>query len=223
LVNKKSAIAAIERLGICLVYPIDNRRAPASLWSHFYPRSKMNWVWDAGGDSRVADMWHLREELSRSGRVVYAKWYTGRATFFSKPIFAELLRRLNFSSPYPKALSHDAANVLAALQENSPLSTKQLKAAVGLQGKLLEGVYTKSLKQLWDRGLIVGHGEIDDGAFPSLAIGSTELLFEDIYRAAANGASKEGARMLDALFERDPLISRFYHRVHRATRDPASL
>lgn len=40
----------------------------------------MHWEWDDAGDKRVADLWHLREELSRSGeRVVYTKWFQNRA------------------------------------------------------------------------------------------------------------------------------------------------
>lgn len=32
--------------------------------------------------------------------------------------------------------------------------------------------------------MIVGFGEVDEGAFPSLAIGATKLLFEDLYEEA---------------------------------------
>src|SRR5205809_926272 len=92
-----SAVSAIEKNGILLVYPIDNRKEPPSLWSSFFPKSQMRWEWDTGGDHRVADLWRLREELSRSGKVVYAKWYRGRATFFSKQVFTWMLALLESS------------------------------------------------------------------------------------------------------------------------------
>ena len=60
----KSAIAAIEKSGAILVFPLDNRKEPASIWSHFYPRTPMRWEWDDSGDNRVGDLWHLRTELS---------------------------------------------------------------------------------------------------------------------------------------------------------------
>ncbi|MCW5835521.1 MAG: hypothetical protein KIS78_24180, partial [Labilithrix sp.] len=74
------AITIVERLGIALVYPIDNEAEPRSLWSELYPGRRMEWSWDAGADPRVAEVWHLRERLARSHDVAYAKWFRGRAT-----------------------------------------------------------------------------------------------------------------------------------------------
>src|SRR4051812_35309378 len=89
--QKKSAISAIERQGILLVYPIKNASDPPSLWGVAHPRKKMRWEWDDSGDDSVADLWHLRMELSTSRKVIYTKWYKGRATFFSLPVFQALL------------------------------------------------------------------------------------------------------------------------------------
>jgi hypothetical protein len=187
----KRAIAEIEKQGILLVYPIDNRREPLSLWSCFYPRSAMRWEWDESGDDRVARLWHLREELSRSGKVVYAKWFRGRATFFSRGIFAALLA-LSGGPGARESLSREARGILSVLEMDSPLSTKQIKAATGLKGKAHERDYERAMKELWSRFLIVGFGEVDDGAFPSLAVGATQLLFEDLW-AQALRHSRESA------------------------------
>src|SRR5687768_18617515 len=124
--NRRSAISAIEKHGLVLVFPIDNRREPHSLWYHFFPRSQMRWEWDEDGDSRVAELWHLREELSRSGKVVYVKWFRHRATFFSKEMFSAMLASYSRLAPPPRHLSPEARQCLAALDESSPLSTKQL-------------------------------------------------------------------------------------------------
>ncbi len=214
--NVRSAISAINRLGICLVFPKANEKAPLSLWRHFFPKTKMRWEWDDEGDSRVADLWHLREELSRSGKVVYVKWYQGRATFFSKPVFAAFVRGLNLEAPLPVALGKEAIQLLGALEETSPLSTKQLKAAAGLQGKFLESTYTKNLKQLWNRLLIVGYGEVDDGAFPSLAMGATQHMFEDLWNEAYLGDSKVLADRREQCFSQEPLWKRQFERIKRS-------
>lgn len=174
------AIKAINTRGALLVFPLQNRKAPLSLWGEFFPRSKMKWEWDESGDSRVSDLWILREELSRSKKVVYSKWYRGRATFFSKEVFISLLAVL----AQTRGLSRSSLVVLQALQEESPLSTKALKKKAKLQGHALEAAYHKALKPLWNRGLIVGFGEVDEGAFPSLAMGSTQLLFEELWNEA---------------------------------------
>ncbi|HMN67936.1 MAG TPA: hypothetical protein PKC28_05290, partial [Bdellovibrionales bacterium] len=77
---RAKAIKAIDKKGALLVYPLNNKKEPASIWSELFPRTKMRWEWDAGSDNRVAELWYLREELSRSRKVVYVKWYQGRAT-----------------------------------------------------------------------------------------------------------------------------------------------
>lgn len=182
----KKAISLINREHVLLVYPIDNRAEPPSLWSRLHPRTKMKWEWDQDGDDRVADLWHLREELSRSGKVVYAKWFRGRATFFSREIFIDILAsyRTPGKTPHEHGWSEEARLILQTLEMDSPLSTKQLKAATDLRGKLFERTYEKAMRSLWTKLAIVGYGEIDDGAFPSLAVGATKHLFEDLWEAA---------------------------------------
>jgi hypothetical protein len=39
--TERTARAAIERHGALLVYPVANRKAPASLWSELYPGAEM--------------------------------------------------------------------------------------------------------------------------------------------------------------------------------------
>lgn len=202
----RKAVSAVEKYGLCLTFPIDNSKDTPSLWYHFFPKSKMRWEWDSGGDNRVAELWHLREQLSRSGKVVYGKWFKGRATFFSKDVFTALHHRFNFREGANRDLTREAAEILSTLDDNSPLSTKQLKRAVSLEGRDLEGVYTRSLKSLWDRLMVVGFGEVDDGAFPSLAIGSTRNLFDELYQKSAKGKTKAFEPVWKKLFaEQSPV------------------
>jgi len=186
----EQAKLAIERRGILLVYPMPMTKSEAraattttteipSLWSELYPRSKMNWSWDADADPRVAEVWHLRERLAHSHDVAYVKWFKGRATFFSRAVFVALLGKLTDRGDIHAGLPETANEVLALLRERSPLSTKQVRAEADLKGKANETRFTHAMKALWSRLLIVGTGEVPDGAFPSLAFGATELLFED--------------------------------------------
>lgn len=189
--NRKTAVSAIEQHGILLVFPIDNRREPHSLWYDFFPKSRMRWEWDSDGDDRVAQLWHLREELSRSGKVVYAKWFRGRATFFSRRVFTGLLSHFSRMLPPPVGLSPEARSILATLEESSPLSTKELKRATDLEGRFHAPSFDRATKELWERLLIVGYGERDDGAFPSLVYGATRWMFEDLWEAANKGVSAD--------------------------------
>ncbi len=210
--KKADAIKAVTRHGMLLVFPIDNRPEPRSLWSVFYPRSKMRWEWDESGDNRVANLWHMREQLSHSGLVIYAKWFRGRATLFSLELFTALLatymRRPKFLS-----LSKDAREILSLLEENSPQSTRQLKRQSGLIGRALEPAYNKALQELWSRGLIVAFGEVDEGAFPSLAVGATRLLFEHLYLAARAMPSSEAEGILAHHFAEIPLLEKQHRKI----------
>lgn len=187
------AEAAIERAGVLLVYPLANRREPASLWHVLHPRTEMRWAWDQGADMRVVKLWQLREELASRRSVVYTKWYKGRATFFSQALFEALLAR---SLAAPLALGSEARELLSLLEDDSPQSTKQLRRAAGLTGRASERTWTRALRELWERLLIVGTGEVDDGAFPSLEVGATRWIFEELWERASRGPQPEHEPLL---------------------------
>lgn len=192
--SEARAIAAIERHGALLVYPIANREQPRSLWSVLYPGVDMRWAWDEGADPRVVSLWHLRERIARSRAVPYGKWYRGRAVFFSRELFAALLALVRSQ---PIHLSPEAREILSLVEEDSPQSSKALRQAAGLRGRLGERVWTKEMKTLWEHLLIVGTGELDDGAFPSLLVGATRWIFEDMWEAAALGLSSEQRAVIE--------------------------
>lgn len=195
-----------------LVFPANNSKDIPSLWSEFYPKSKMVWEWDENGDSRVSDLWHLREKLSKSGQLVYGKWFRGRATLISRELFPALLRGLNPELSTITGLSFNAREILDLLEEDSPLSTKKLRKLTDLQGKENEPRYARALKELWNRNLIVGFGEIDEGAFPSLAMGATKLLFEDLWAEALDLSAEDAhATVVRLLGEQSPFL-KFYEK-----------
>jgi hypothetical protein len=215
--NMKGGVEAIEKDGILLTYPIDNRPEFPSLWSRFYPKSEMRWEWDESGDDRVANLWHLRMELSRSSKVVYAKWFRGRATFFSRAIFVDLLSALGTTRLSPRELGFgdEARLVLETLEMDSPLSTKQLKAATDLRGKAYERVYERAMRSLWDKLAIVGFGEVDDGAFPSLAVGATKNLFEDLWEEAQATDPAEAKERIEKKLGAESPFFRHFEKVMR--------
>lgn len=197
------AVEAIDKHGILLVYPIANRSEPKSLWSALHPRATMRWAWDESGDDRVVALWHLREELARSRQVVYGKWFRRRATFFARPVFRAMLREIHALGPPERTLSPDARRLLDALEESSPQGTRALRAAADLTGRLLESTYLRAADELWVRLLIVGAGEADEGGFPSLSMGATKWLFEDLWDEARDpsfaGREEDAQRLARAL------------------------
>lgn len=178
-----------------LVYPLPNRKEVPALWSVLYPRSEMHWSWDADADPRVSELWRLREQIARGRQVVYSKWFRGRAVFFSQALFGAMLAELR---PHELDRSREADELLELLDEDSPQSSKLLRGQAGLRGQGSERAWTRALKELWERLLIVGTGEVDDGAFPSLELGATRWIFEPLWEAAGNGPSADQRALIDA-------------------------
>ena len=208
---QKKAIQAIEKRGILLVYPIDNRPQPLSIWSELFPKTKMRWEWDDDGDARVAEVWHLKTILSESRQVVYAKWYQNRATFFSRRLWVALYKLSR--SWQPQKWTRESNEILEVLDSDSPLSTKQIKEAVNLQGKLLESTYERAMKPLWQHFDIVGFGEIEDSSFPSLAVGSARVIFEDLIQESKNMSMQEAQALFEQFLpEKSPWL-KFWNRM----------
>ncbi len=209
----KSAIKKINQNGILLVFPINNRPEPNSVWAELHPNKKMVWKWSDSGSNQVAEMWHLMKHLSDCGEVVYSKWYQGRATFFSKQLFTAMLckiRELNQAFDHTTGLSFQARELFEILEGDSPLSTKELKKLAGLKGRDNEGTYSKVLKSLFNRLLIVAYGEVDDGAFPSLAVGATQLLFEDLWNSAREMKPTAAAKIIDQNMPVGSLVRKYF-------------
>ena len=213
------AVGIVDRLGIALVFPIENKPEPPSLWSALHPGSRMRWDWDATADDRVVELWHLREQLARSSEVAYAKWFRGRATFFSLPVFHALLGRIAEAGDPERSLPRASRESLDLLREMSPRSTKQLRADAELGGKPLEGVFTHAMKALWSRLLVVGVGEVEDGAFPSLAVAATDAMFEDLWNARRKVPPSARSALEEAL-RRSPAFARELARSVKAASLP---
>jgi hypothetical protein len=223
MISRKASISAINKTGALLVFPLNNRPEPASIWSQFYPKDKMLWEWDENGDDRVSDLWYLKTELSTTRKVVYTKWYQGRATYFSRPLFTAMLRGLNSKKQPLEQLSQEARRILQILNGESPLSTKELKRISGLQGRGQERNYTKALNELWSRLLIVGFGEVDDGAFPSLAVGATQALFEDLWRDAFAFTMEEANLQVHKALPSSNLFLKYYLKLQTKFSQPQNL
>lgn len=194
--EKQRARKAVAQHGALLVYPIQNRPDLPSLWSVLYPNVTMEWAWDADADGRVAELWGLREELARERELVYAKWFRGRATFFSQALYEAMLATQR--ATHAAELSREARRILSLLEEDSPQSAKNLRREAELSGRDQERDWTRSLKALWERLLIVGVGEEPDGAFPSLRIGATRWVFEELWQRAGQGVTEAHRAQLAA-------------------------
>jgi hypothetical protein len=214
----KRAIKTIDRHGVLLVFPINNKKEPHSLWAATYPRTKLRWEWDDNGDNKVFKMWQLMKRLSDCRKVVYSKWYQGRATFFSRKLFTAMLCLLIQKSPerdLTANLPATSRDLLDLLESDSPLSTKELKKAAGMQGKFNAAIYNRSLKNLFSRLLAVAFGEVDDGAFPSLAVGATKTLYEELWLEAQQMDNAQAQAIVDKFMPVESPFRNFFERTRK--------
>ncbi|HEX5658170.1 MAG TPA: hypothetical protein VFX59_13290 [Polyangiales bacterium] len=208
--EEAKVVTAIERLGALLVYPIASRPEIPSIWSVLYPRSEMHWAWDADADPRVSSVWILREQIARGRRVVYSKWFRGRAVFFSHALFGSML---STRRPWQAERSREASEILQVLEDDSPQSSKDLRRHAGLRGKESERVWTRATKELWEQLAIVGTGEVPDGAFPSLEIGATRWIFEELWEEAQR--REPDRELLDAQLPAASAFGKFWRQSLR--------
>ncbi len=185
------SIEAVMQNGWLLVFPIPGKKEPLSVWHVLHPRSIMRWEWTESADDKVVQLWHLRRLLAESHRVIYSKWYRGRATVFSPELFKKLWV---YFGPEREKIIGEGREIMDLLEVESPLSTKQIRRGADLTGRENEKRYVSSMKELWRTFAIVGVGEIDDGAFPSLAHAATRVIFEELCLAAERELSFDQAK-----------------------------
>ena len=156
-------------------------------------------------DGMVAPSSGIYGRTSLLGEVVTPSGITGHG------VFAQGLHRSPCTCWGTRGFQ--ARDILDILIADSPQSTKALRRETGLTGRPNERIYERALKELWTRLFIVGFGEIDEGAFPSLAMGATKVLFEDLHTKASTMGAEEAAAGREALFKSVPLARKFYEKT----------
>jgi hypothetical protein len=211
----KDAVSHLDHHGALLIFPIKNRTEPISLWQCFFPRKAMKWEWTEDADDGVVQLWHLRALLSSSRRAVYTKWYQGRATVLSLKLFRMMIGVVAQQPDPLHGLSLEARAILEVLEDDSPLPTKRLRSLAELSGKENERAFSKAMRELWSRLLIVGYGEVEEGGFPSLAVGATRLLFEQEWEEGGEISPVERERVVVSTLSHQPQFLRAFRKFEQ--------
>ena len=90
---------------------------------------------------------------------------------------------------------------------------KRSSAQPIFKGRFNEAAYQRALKELWTRLLIVAYGEVDEGAFPSLAIGATRLIFEDLWNEAKELTCEQALAQLRGSRAKTRLAFKYYSKL----------
>lgn len=88
-----------------------------------------------------------------------------------------------------------------------------------LQGKENERAYEKAIHELWSRMLVVAFGEIEDSSFPSLAVGATRVIFEDLWTEAFRKDPEDAGRLVEGALTKDNLFFKHFLKLMKARSD----
>jgi hypothetical protein len=146
---------------------------------------------------------------------VYAKWFRGRATFFSRAIFVPILALLGTTRAEALRRNANASRLYEELLDNSPQTPRRLRQAVDLTGSHNRGDYERGVKLLWEQLVIVGTGEVDEGQFPALAMGATRHIHEDLWEEAYGMEPRDAEARCRRLLPAASPFSRFLDRLMR--------
>ena len=130
----------------------------------------------------------------------------------------------SMTHPIPTIFRHSAEtlrsnrehgfSLLEVMIDDSPLPTKRLRERAGLDGREHEATFTRAMRPLWRRMLVVGVGEEAEGGFPSLAVGATRLLREPLWQAAEELTADDRALLARTSVEL-PSFARAFRKVLR--------
>ncbi len=176
-----SAVALIEERGCVAVFPDTARKSSpwVSLWELYYPRSPFRWNWEEGADPRVVRLWWLKDELARSKRVVYGRFFGNRPVFLSLGEAAKIVK----NHPQPQSLSALARECLSQLEDNSPLTKRMISRELRKSGyEFSRSEIDRALLDLQKSFRIVslGDSEREAGPMPSSEYAATALVFPQL-------------------------------------------
>ena len=192
------AVRFIDAVGYCLLFPIKNLPLP----SLYYAVARRDIHLGPGWDKYCEKIWHWKDELPRSRRAFYAKYFKGRGTFISLGLLAHFLA----ANQTPAApgdhecfyaagrISHDARTIWAALEQHGPLATLELRHACKMDSQAGNARFKRAMLQLQRLLLVVHFGAEQETA--AWASGRFELTCRAFPRQAllARRIAPEAAR-----------------------------
>lgn len=161
--QQAKCIDYINEVGVVSVFPA--KSTMPSLFKFLHPRSKFSWVWDEYGDSKVVKLWWLKNDIARSKKVLYGRFFS------NQPVFVSLDRAEEFKAKIkPKAKTKLESYILENLELNSPQTLRMLKRQARHDGvEFLRSEWQRALVSLQKQFLIssLGDSERESGPMPS--------------------------------------------------------
>lgn len=184
-VSKKlfeKVLSLINEHQIVYVYPHKSKEE-VSIFRLLYPKKEFRWDWSEAADPKLVELWWLKDDLARSKKVVYGRFFKAKPCFVSIKKFQLLLKNTLVNIDQLNALE---TFIYELLLENSPQSTRMIKK---VYRKLGVEVYTRTE---WNKAFLglqkkllicnLGDSEREHSPMPSTEYAAVEHVFENLLK-----------------------------------------
>lgn len=200
----RQAAAYIDRVGFCLLFPIQGLRLP-SLWGAVKGRSPRGFNLVADWDDDAERLWKWKDELPRRRLAYSGRFFRGRESLLSLqflPCFYRLQENYGRADEYERLyregkITADARAVCAQLFRQGPQAALELRYGLGWTSKRGNQRFKRALTELQLRLLIVHWGtKAETAAWESVVYQLTPRAFPRAVRAALALSPAEACRRI---------------------------
>jgi hypothetical protein len=167
--TKRNALDFISDVGFCFAFKAENSELPC-LWHAACGTRDPIMPKHTHHDPAISFVWEMKDVLPAEGKVYYGKLLKRRPMMVSLeylPYFVALLHRTGLKGEYQKEflkgrLSATARDIMDALHDSSPQTTKGLKLATGNHARGSRMHFDRAIAELQEKLFIVKVAELDD-------------------------------------------------------------
>ena len=167
--TKRQALSFVNETGFCFAFKAENSELPC-LWHAACGMRDPLMPEHTHHDPAISFVWEMKNVLPSEGKIYYGKLLKKRPMMVSLeylPYFYVLSHRTGLRGEYQREflkerLSVTARDIMDALEDSSPQTTKGLKLATGHLTKSTRVHFDRAMAELQEKMFLVKVAELDD-------------------------------------------------------------
>jgi hypothetical protein len=167
--SKRGALSFVNEVGFCFAFTSENAELPC-LWHAACGERNPVMPLHTHHDPAISFVWEMKNVLPAEGKIYYGKLLRKRPVMVSLeflPYFYVLAHRTGAKGEAIREhakgrLSGIGRDIMDALEDSSPQTTRGLKLATGLNGKSSRIAFDRAMGELQEKMFIVKVAELDD-------------------------------------------------------------
>ena len=169
ITTKRQALSFVNETGFCFAFKAENSELPC-LWHAACGMRDPLMPEHTHHDPAISFVWEMKNVLPSEGKIYYGKLLKKRPMMVSLeylPYFYVLSHRTGLRGEYQREflkerLSVTARDIMDALEDSSPQTTKGLKLATGHLTKSSRVHFDRAMAELQEKMFLVKVAELDD-------------------------------------------------------------